>query len=164
MITMQRDAPLDSMRSFLFCIWRRRVWQSFAAFMVETYGQEWLSEESAGEDRDIGRDCLRRCGGADWWEWRARLTLLLWRWPRYSRKLAQDGHPPWIIEKLPRYKVPQRKERDPDLREFFFFQKLQKVRDQGYITPGFVMSLTGTLQYPRVQMTFIWFMMPQSRI
>lgn len=107
--------PLDSIRRFLLCRWRRNVTSGLLAFLREEHGTDWrVKGLQSHPDVLVGRKCLTHCAGADWWEWRLGSTLFFWRWPDALRRDVRDGHPIWVKGTLPSYKRPQRREPDAE--------------------------------------------------
>ena len=137
-----RKCPLTVWRSYLVCAWRLRVTRSLLRFLQR--GAD--SEREA--NRHAGRDCIERACGADWWEWLAGSRLFFWRWPRESWITARDGFPFWVNGRLPRYHVPQRREKDDRVRAQVQ-KKLETVLRRGYIIKGNVKSLTGYFAVPK---------------
>jgi hypothetical protein len=108
--------PLTAIRDFSLRWWRRRVLKSLLGYLCNAHGPQWSHNPDARHEKEVGADCLRRAAGADWWEWRQGSTLMFWRWPEYARKLALEGHKPWFKYTPPGSQVPQRPERDAELR------------------------------------------------
>lgn len=75
---------------------------------------------------------------------------MFWRFHPEERKDAQDGTRIFIKGKLPRYRVPQRISRDTGQAEQLI-DKLWRVRERGYITPGPVVSLMNVFAVPKVK-------------
>jgi len=117
------------------------VLKSFLCYMRSAHGSNWVHIPAAQVEKEVGRDCMWRAAGADWWEWRHGSTLMFWRWPEYARKLALEGHKPWFKHDPPGCRVPQRFERDTDLR-LKIRHKLDGPLSKRYIVPGTVASLT----------------------
>jgi hypothetical protein len=104
---LEDKSPLDVLRSAFLCYWWKRVARCLRRYLRETFGEHFYANEAGAIKCDIGRDCIERACNADWWEWRAGSTLFFWRWPKYARCLARDGHPVWITKNLPTDKKPQ---------------------------------------------------------
>lgn len=107
-------------------------------------------------DGDQGADVLEQifggCGarrGGSYWDWDAGSALLFWRFHPEERKNTRDGTKVFIKGKLPRYRVPQRIPRTPAQAQQLK-DKLWRVRERGYITPGPVVSLTNVFAVPKV--------------
>jgi hypothetical protein len=79
--------------------------------------------------------------GGHWWDWKAGSSLAFWRWNGDDQiDDAQDGMRVYIKAALPENKRPQRAPKPEDLRRMI--KKLDKVLERGYISPGWVASLT----------------------
>lgn len=145
----QNCCPLDSIRAFLLCRWRRNVTSGLLRFLQLEHGKDWTANRlHTHPDVVVGRGCLKHCAGADWWEWRHGSSLFFWRWPETLRSTARDGHPIWIKGHLPSYKRLQRREPNAELRGQVR-QKLENVRRKGYIEKGEVKSLTNYFAVPK---------------
>jgi len=141
--------PLDSLRAACLARWRKNVLRSFLRYVRRKHGAEWeVKVPRNHRDLEVGRQCLRHCAGADWWEWRAGSTLLFWRWPPELQRVARDGHPVWIKGSLPAYRVPQKPERDvARCRQVKL--KLENIRQKSYIGRDYIRSLTGYFAVPK---------------
>jgi hypothetical protein len=95
-----------------------------------------------------GRDCINRCCNTTCWEWDAGSRPLFWRWPSEYRVVIRDGLSPWIKGPMPNYRVPQRAEKNPQLKGMIK-SMLSKVRSKGCITSGNVLSLTSFFTLPK---------------
>lgn len=136
---------------FLLRRWKQNLWQSFAEYLQEEYGVDWLQERDVEDlrvDLVVGCEALRVAMLATWWAWEARSVLFFWRWPREFRKEARDGTPVRIQGHLPKYRKPQRMEQDEVIREKLF-SKITKIRARGYVRPGAVVSLTSFFSIPK---------------
>jgi hypothetical protein len=142
--------PLTTIRSGLMAYWRVLVRRSLCGHMRRTHGTNWLDStcSEAILDRQQGRDCLIKASEADWWEWKGGSTLFFWRWSPEFRQMARDGHPLWVGEPQPRYRRPQRGERDPNVHAQVK-AKLLNVIGKGYIAHGKVTSLTSYFGVPK---------------
>ena len=103
------------------------------------------------KDLDVGRDAISRAANSSWWDWTSGSTLFFWRWPSRLHNAIRDGTKVFVDKKqLPKYK---NKPSWPT--EFEHYEKLkskiQKVRDRGYVRPGFVRSLTGYFAVPKAE-------------
>ncbi len=140
--------PLDFMRSFLLCCWRRQVSHSLLRYLREEHGPDWHLNPAATRDRDVRMSCISHATKADWWEWWGGSTLLFWRWPPEVRAMAQDGHAIWVKGSLPAYHRPQCPKLDPVL-QAQVLKKLENVWDKGYITKMTAQSLTSFFVVPK---------------
>ena len=128
--------------------WRRQVCKSLLKYLRDTHGDHWRAEPGAALDMELGCDCLRRAGDADWWEWRGGSTLFYWRWPPYLKSLVTEGHPSWLLGELPRYIQPQHCEQDKNTCTKVK-TKLENILSKGYIARGTVTSLTSYFAIPK---------------
>jgi hypothetical protein len=144
----QGKCPLEVLRAFTLAYWRRCVTHGLMKHLRSSYGQNWLGNPAAAQDMLVGKDCLCRTAGADWWEWKQGSTLFFWRWPRHCLTLARDGHPVWTTGEQPQYLRPQPSEKDLE-RRAKVKKKLDTVRDRRYIEPGTIKSLTNYFDVPK---------------
>jgi len=130
-----------------------RKWKAKSARLEAA---EWLrglfsvigKVNEAVRDWTAGRDCIHRFAESTWWEWPAGSRPHFWRWPLEHRHAIRDGVTPWLSCPQPRWLVPQRNEKDPNLRAAMR-KKLDKIRKLGYIRPGEVKSLTSFFSVPK---------------
>jgi len=143
---------LTSLRKALLRVWRRSVLRCFLAYLNATYGQAWWRSDPKPPDLlpdlQAGRDCIHRVGLASWWDWEGGSRLLFWRWPLSQRAAARDGYPMFFQEPPVLYRRHQTSERDEKTRQLVA-QKLQVVRNKGYIAKGRVESLTSFFSVPK---------------
>jgi len=76
---LERGPVLDTIRGFALRWWRRNTLRDFIkwfkiAHPKVTSGNNIrvraiLKSQIALRDWECGRDCIRRCSGASWWEW-----------------------------------------------------------------------------------------------
>jgi hypothetical protein len=140
--------PLDSIRSFLLCYWRRRVTSSLLQYLRSTHGKNWSTAPAGEFEREVGRECLGRVAGASWWEWSAGSTLFFWRWAPSLRDMALYGHPVWTLKPLPKFTQPQPRAKDESVCSKVA-AKLSNVREKRYVCSGEVRSLTGYFCVPK---------------
>jgi hypothetical protein len=141
--------PLDVIRVRLLARWRLNITRGFLAYLRTRYGPHGKPlEEPQYSDIVADRSCLTHAAGATWWEWERGSTLMFWRWPAELHSAAKDGLPIWVKGPLPSYKQPQRKETDAKQREQVA-NKLNNVRDKGYIQAGTVLILTSFFAVPK---------------
>jgi hypothetical protein len=99
-------------------------------------------------DSDAGCQVLNRYFGGQWWDWQAGSSLAFWRWNGEEQiGDARDGMRVYIRDTLPENRRPQRPPKPADLR--LMIAKLDKVLDRGYISPGWVASLTSYFAVPK---------------
>jgi hypothetical protein len=89
-----------------------------------------------------------RFSNSSWWEWLNGSHPHFWQWSDEYMKTERDGVVPWMIHPLPRWQVPQRLEKDPQMSRAMH-GKLDKIRRQGYLQPGKVDSLTSYFAVPK---------------
>jgi len=143
--------PLDTIRGLLLTRWRIMVRRSLIRYLAKKHGSAWANSISPEATADItcGRDCLRKCTQADWWEWRGGSTLFFWRWAPEFCLVARDGLPiNTYQDRLPHYRQPQRQENDGNIRTQVH-AKLTNVMAKGYIATGPVLSLTSYFAVPK---------------
>jgi hypothetical protein len=99
-------------------------------------------------DWDCGRDCIRRCSWASWWEWDIGSWPMHWRWPIEYQVQIRDGLPPCFNRQPDSVTIPQRGESDPVIREQVR-KKLAKAQDKGYLDAGPVRALTLFFTVPK---------------
>jgi hypothetical protein len=107
-----------------------------------------LTSFAAKRDKAAGCECVTRAANSTWWEWKDGSRPFFWRWPEHYQAQIRDGIRLWCHGPLPQWKVPQRNEPDPQLRERMRL-KLLKVRLLRYILPGFVTALTSYFAVPK---------------
>ncbi len=106
-------------------------------------------EKSLAKDLEVGRDCLRRLANCSWWNWDEGSALFFWRWPKAHRKSIRDGTPIFHKrEKFPAFFKKQQWPKDETMRTKMK-EKLNKVRQRGYVIPGDVRSMTGYFAVPK---------------
>jgi hypothetical protein len=160
---------LGILRSFVLRWWRCNIRKEFVRWFFTKYKminnslkqctktfQLWNSRfrvllkstPEALKDWTAGRDCIARCCNSTWWDWLDGSRPHFWRWCEEYRIQIRDGVPPWFKRRLPRWQVPQRLERNVELREAMR-KKLEKVRRLRYVCPGNVKSLTSFFAVPK---------------
>jgi hypothetical protein len=107
--------------------------------MIASFGRGKCSSLNSLRSRQVGRECLTKAAGADWWEWRRGSTPFFWRWPKEAQDQVLIRHPPWFIKSPPRYLKPQRAVQDPDM----------SILEKDYIAKGTVHSLTSFFSVPK---------------
>jgi hypothetical protein len=143
----EKIQALMLIRLFALRWWWRHTLKDFLTWFRSKYPIDHRTREYL-KDLNAGRECIKRCCDASWWDWSGGSRPLFWRWPQFYIPIIRDGLPPWIKGTMPRYRVPQRIERDPELNRVIK-NKLQKVREKGYIVPGNVLSLTSFFTVPK---------------
>lgn len=128
--------------------WKQRKAHQETQGWFQKFAQVIKRVKEAAPDRAAGRDCIQRFAESSWWEWSAGSRSHFWRWPEEYRLAVQDGVPPWLSPPLPKWLVPQRAEKDPELC-LAIRRKLDKIRKLGYIHPGEVKSLTSFFAVPK---------------
>lgn len=144
------------LRSF-FCrhVWLRKVRRSFRLYMLQEYGSTWRYsidrlDPSSELNKDLlaYSDCAYYASNATWFEWPAGSRLFFWRWNFRFRRKARDGIPMCFVSRRPKVKRSQPPPTDPSFLDKIK-SKLQKVRDRGYVAPGFVKSLIRYFAVPK---------------
>lgn len=153
----QRTAILEPLRKFCLQWWRKNVRRSFIRWFRGKYRKFVVNNslnlkqiyrtKAAWADWVAGRDCVRRCCLASWWDWDAGSRPLHWHWPLEYQQIIRDGLPPWFSTVPPTSTVPQRGKPDPVIRAKVA-DKLGKVRAKGYLAEGEVKSLTSFFTVP----------------
>ena len=156
----------DVLRSGMLRRYRINLWRSFRRFMIHKYGTHWACLSSRKKrkrgsqqdtvksewckDKTIGRDALTRANSATWWEWTEGSTLFHWRWPSHMQLEARDGVNVFVEGKLPHYTTRQRWPPEDEKGSVQQMKrKLQKVIDRGYLSKGYVKSLTNYFSVPK---------------
>ena len=159
---------LDALRSFILRWLKRRLTREFWGWFQTKYPRfmrslcaakgypswrgrllDYLSKSrEASLDWEAGAECVERYANSDWWEWSDGSRPHFWRWPSDYQTPVRDGVSPWLKERLPRWLVPQRAEREDSAREAMK-RKLDKVRRMRYLAPGRVESLTSFFSVPK---------------
>mmetsp|Transcript_18233 Transcript_18233/g.45137 ORF Transcript_18233/g.45137 Transcript_18233/m.45137 type:complete len:1296 (-) Transcript_18233:2196-6083(-) len=105
--------------------------------------QSWHRRMKEGDllEFEAGSDAIFRAWNSTWWEWDDGSRPFHWRWPKWYRNTIRDGLEIHLRSDVPEYKVPQRDEKDPTIKEAIK-KKLAKVRYRRYIAKGAVVSLT----------------------
>ena len=97
----------------------------------------------------MGCDAIGRLANASWWSWDAGSTLFFWRWPKWYICAVRDGTKLFVKrEKLPQHFKRQLWPGDL-VHRTKMAEKISKVREQGYIQPGKINSLTGFFAVPK---------------
>jgi len=163
----ERHGILQPIRGMLLRCWRRRTCRHLLQWLKQKYPTllKFFAEDSSSSaylnyyhkllrneefktDWIAGRDCIRRCALATWWDWEGGSRPFHWRWPIEYRHIVRDGLPPWFLSMPKAITVPQRGELDVRTRELIR-QKLTKVRSRGYLEPGYVKALTSFFTVPK---------------
>jgi hypothetical protein len=154
----QRCKNLTPLRNFFLRWWRKNVRCSFLTWFWQQYRncvvghtlnlKRIFRTKRAYRDWVAGKDCIRRCSLASWWEWDAGSRPLHWRWPLEYQEAIRDGLPPWFSTAPPTSTIPQRGELDPEIC-VKVAEKLLKVRNKGYLEEGPVKSLTSFFKVPK---------------
>jgi hypothetical protein len=99
-------------------------------------------------DGEAGCQVLHRFLGGQWWDWKAGSSLAFWRWNGDEQiNDARDGMRVYVKDTLPENRVPQRPPKPCDL--LLMIEKLDKVLGRGYISAGWVSSLTSYFAVPK---------------
>ena len=149
---------LDRLRTFMLRMWRKRVLRSFISYLSKTYSNDWagyLQGQRFGDDSELscdlhaGSNCLEYCALSTWWEWKGGSRLLFWRWSPSFKLYARDGIPIcWINNQRPSCKALQQPVKDKNTKSLMT-DKIQSVRNKGYIRQGKVKSLIKYFAVPK---------------
>jgi len=164
-------AKLTVLRSFTLRWCKRNLCRDFIRWFLSEYNlthslrgygsrslsyQAWIaplltvltSDRESGKNWVAGRECVSRYCNSSWWEWTEGSRPHFWRWPQEYRSSIRDGVPPWFKTKVPKWQVPQRPEKNEEVREAMR-KKLEKIRRLKYIQEGHVDSLTSYFAVPK---------------
>jgi len=109
------------------------------------------NDDPAEQARDLEAllDCIEQCCNSSWWEWDDGSSLIFFRWPEVWRKEARDGARAFHIKDLsPRFSFPQVPIEEDWVRQKLV-EKLLKLVDCRYITPGFVLIIIPCCWVPK---------------
>ena len=95
------------------------------------------------KDVKVGSDAVSRLAGSSWWTWDAGSTLLFWRWPKRYQKSIRDGTPLFVHKGLLRAHFSRQRWPNDPIHKKLMGEKINKVRERGYILPGEAKLLTG---------------------
>jgi hypothetical protein len=99
-------------------------------------------------DGDAGCQVMNRYFGGEWWDWQSGSSLAFWRWNGEEQiRDAREVMRVYVRDTLPTNRRPQRPPKRDDLR--MMIKKLDKVLEQGYISSGWVASLTSYFAVPK---------------
>ena len=165
----KHDKALDIIRGLMLRWWKRRLKRSFESYLKQTYGnwpllletnrkrsraehegqpECWGSRTELRKDLVVGKDAIDRAWKSSWWEWDAGSTVFFWRWTHEYKRLVRDGLRVFVKGELPQYHAQQRWPKEEDKREKLRV-KVAKPVIRGYISDGYVKSLTGFFQVPK---------------
>jgi hypothetical protein len=144
---------LDTLRRWRLRLWRVDRKNDFLKWFVSHHGVSPSDDRTrfsftAIRDLHAGKDCLRRCMGATWWEWSAGSRPHFWRWPVNYQAAIRDGIPIWFKGPVTMWRRPQSQITDPQI-QTAVRQKLSQVRAKGYVEKGDVFSLTSFFAVPK---------------
>jgi hypothetical protein len=94
-------------------------------------------------------DCIERDANYYWWDWEDGSITFFWRWSAEYHKKIRDGIPLWYRGMAPQKFLPQKKEKDPEVRQSMG-ANLMKVLARPYSIYGMILSLTSFLDVPQV--------------
>ena len=121
-------------RSLVSSFWRWRMGSSKHAL-----------ENASLEGR---MEAIRRAMLSSWWEWDQGSRLHFWRWPEEYLEVARDGLKPKFKNTPPCWVKPQAI--PTNIVKLGLMQdKVQKVRDRRYVSPGKVISLMNVFDVPK---------------
>lgn len=146
------DEELDRMRECLLRYWKRLIARNFGEFCRS------LREEARLLRRTVNIDWIRTgaaalgfAADATWWDWPLGSAPFFWRWPSEYRDVIRDGLPPRFTGQPPRFKTPQRLNKDPKL-HVWERNKVAKARRKSFIGPSreSIDSLMSFFSVPKV--------------
>jgi hypothetical protein len=140
--------PLVVLRHFAHSRWIRNVFVDLIQYAREHHGPLWQTQLRDTVFLETARDAIHRVSRSSFWEWHDGSTLIFWRWPKEHIHSALYGYPSWVVGELPRYRVPQRREKTDSLADKVA-SKLNTIRDRRYVCKGRVESLTGYFSVPK---------------
>ena len=106
------------------------------------YRNWWMARWVKGrKDIHARRDVITRAANSTWWNLDDGSHPFFWRWPAEYRTRIRDGIRVYSRKKIPTYRKAQRDILDGMVKERVI-GKLNKVRRNRYILPGYVKSLT----------------------
>jgi hypothetical protein len=127
------------------CDWMAKLHRNKG--MVKTHASK-LDNELA-RDYLVGIDAITRALGSSFWEWDDGSTVFFWRWSREHWKELRDGLKVWFRRAdLPKYWGRQRWPQGR-LQRTQLMEKIEKVVNRRYISPGFAKSLTSFFAVPK---------------
>jgi hypothetical protein len=124
---------------------REELLKNYKVWWSKTYreGSTEKLKDAAG-----GMDCIVRASATSYWEWTEGSRLFFWRWPPQYLKSARDGVPVRVEGSFNRKLRTQPRELDEAIKAKVR-EKLKKVRDRRYVSPGFVYVLTTFFAVPK---------------
>jgi hypothetical protein len=116
---------------------------------LHKYKEWWLCcQELCQWDLVLGVDAIARAAGSTWWEWFFRSTLFHWQWPDFYRSIARDDLQFKLLATPPLNLRPQ-KDTKKSAQKKGMMQRIHEIFGRGYISPGFVTSLTSYFAVPK---------------
>jgi hypothetical protein len=105
--------------------------------------KRWWEERFLAPSHDYipGSDAVTQAAKSSWWGWDTGSHLFRWRWPPFYQDVIRDGLKVHFQSPPPSYRCAQQDIKDEDTKAKVI-EKLKKVRERGYISPGMVVSLT----------------------
>lgn len=144
----RRPTGLDGNRMIQYDFDWYYTWSPGGRSQYLIYHSHLKTHPPLKNDWEPARDCIRRAAAATWWDWDQGSRLLFWRWPADRQLWAREGQPHFLIGNLPSFKSPQSPAKTLEDAKLMKL-KVGKVRQRGYIEPGFVLSLTHMFYVPK---------------
>lgn len=149
---MLTDGQLDRIRECLLRYWKRLVARDFGHWCrKQREGARVLGQPINTEWIRTGASALRFAADATWWDWPSGSAPFFWRWAEEYQEVIRDGLPPRFTGEPPKYRTPQRLNKDPKQHEWER-NKVAKARRKSYIAPSRVPvdSLMSFFSVPKV--------------
>jgi hypothetical protein len=107
-------------------------------------------------------DCIDRAAKYSWWDWEDGYRPFFCRWSVDFHTQIRDEIPLWYRGTAPRDFLPQKKEKDPEVRRSMG-AKIIKVFERHYFIYGMFLSLMSFVRFPKETQIFIWSIMELHR-
>jgi hypothetical protein len=103
------DSPIPSIRYR----WRPQ----FGKVSYKAWWNSYWSSTQALAEKEAGRDAIWRVTEALWWGWEEGSALFYWQWPQEYQGTIQDGLEIWFLGGKPKWRRPQRVDKDKETRQ-----------------------------------------------
>jgi hypothetical protein len=97
---------------------------------------------------------VARTGSSSWWNWDDGTRPLHWRWPAFYVQTIRNGLPVHFKSTKPKSLQPQQGTKDEVLKSQVC-DKIRKIRNQCYLRPGRISSLTTFFPVPKGEFDMI---------
>lgn len=144
---MDRDwkTAAQRLRSFFWKSMRRNKVRSFTRWKNGLKEKGLVVSEKSVE---AARDAIGRYANGNWWNWSRGSRPFFWEWPEEFQESLRDGIKLWFRTHLEPYTKAQKKPLTMDEWEKVR-EKLNCIRDRGYVEAGVVESLTNFFCVPK---------------